>query len=97
MADLPTVRQARQNKSMYYVYAIRSTKVNYIYVGLTNNLNRRFSQHHTGKERTTRSYAPFELLYKETCIDRGTAREREKYLKSGVGKEFLKSIKMGGW
>ncbi|MBP6855247.1 MAG: GIY-YIG nuclease family protein [Candidatus Pacebacteria bacterium] len=77
---------------MYYVYALKSLNRNYIYVGLTNDLNRRFNQHNSGHEKTTRSYAPFVLLYSEYHKTRAGARIREKYFKSGSGKEFLKSL-----
>jgi putative endonuclease len=76
---------------MYFVYAISSTVRNYIYVGLTNDLGRRIAEHNAGKERTTRTYRPFVTLHTEKLPDRIAARQREKYLKSGIGKEFLKS------
>ncbi|MFZ6023917.1 MAG: GIY-YIG nuclease family protein [Bacteroidota bacterium] len=75
---------------MFNVYAIKSTVRNYIYVGLTNNINRRIEEHNNGKNRSTKAYRPFTLIYSEECNTREHAREREKYLKSGVGKEFLK-------
>lgn len=77
---------------MYWVYALQSLSRKYIYVGLTNNLQRRINEHAVGKNKTTRPYRPFTLLYSEKAIDRIEARKREKYLKSGVGKEFLKSL-----
>jgi len=77
---------------MITVYAIKSKKRNYIYVGLTGNLGVRLERHNKGGNKTTSSYAPFELLYVENCDDRKSARLREKYLKSGVGKEFLKDL-----
>ena len=76
---------------MYYVYSISSLTRNYIYVGLTDNVERRFLQHNTGLNKTTKPYLPFKLIYTEEFPDRVSARKREKYLKSGVGKEFLKS------
>jgi putative endonuclease len=33
---------------------------------------------------------PFELVYVDECSSRSEARTREKYLKSGIGREFLK-------
>jgi len=45
-----------------------------------------------GYEKTTRSFRPFKLIYQEFFQTRIQAREREKYLKSGVGKEFLKRL-----
>ncbi|NJN35387.1 MAG: GIY-YIG nuclease family protein [Saprospiraceae bacterium] len=62
-----------------------------MYVGLTNNIPRRLSEHNEGKNKTTKPYAPFYLFYSEICSDRPTARLREIYLKSGAGKSYLKS------
>ena len=76
----------------YYVYAISSTSRNYIYVGLTDNIERRLSEHNGGYNKTTKPYAPFILLYSECVKNRIEARAREKYLKSGVGRAFLKSL-----
>ncbi|MEK7647397.1 MAG: GIY-YIG nuclease family protein [Patescibacteria group bacterium] len=77
---------------MFYVYAIKSMARKYIYVGLTNNLARRVGQHNNKKEKTTRSFAPFKILLTETFPTRIHARQRERYLKSGIGKEYLKSL-----
>ncbi|HVV39303.1 MAG TPA: GIY-YIG nuclease family protein [Candidatus Paceibacterota bacterium] len=76
---------------MYYVYAIKSSLRNYLYVGLTADIERRLSEHNKGRNKTTRPYRPFTLVYSEALSDRRSARSREKYLKSGVGKEFLKN------
>lgn len=76
---------------MIYVYAIKSKERNYIYVGMTNDLRRRFSEHQDGYERTTKPYRPFKLIYYESFPDWIEARKREKYLKSAAGKRFLKS------
>ena len=80
------------DKTMYYIYAIKSIARNYIYVGLTSSTERRIAQHNARKERTTRSYAPFKTILIEEFDTRIKARAREKYLKSGTGKEFLKSL-----
>jgi putative endonuclease len=78
---------------MFIVYAIKSESRNYIYVGMTQNLENRLKRHNGGFEKTTKPYKPFFLIYQETLATRAEARKREKYLKSGIGKEFLKSIK----
>ena len=93
LADLPAGRQARTTLAMFYTYAIRSIKRTYIYVGLTNNYVRRIKQHNNGKEITTRPYAPFVTIIVEEYTTRFDARQREKYLKSGIGKEYLKKLK----
>ena len=74
---------------MYYVYAISSLCRNYIYVGLTDNVARRLKQHNKGYNRSTKPYAPYELLFTQVCVDRAEARQLEKYYKSGCGKEYL--------
>ncbi|MBI2175312.1 MAG: GIY-YIG nuclease family protein [Parcubacteria group bacterium] len=77
---------------MYYVYAIKSCLKNYIYVGLTNNPELRIRQHNEKKEKTTRLFTPFSVIFLRQCPTRTKARELEKYLKSGVGKAFLKTL-----
>ena len=78
---------------MITVYAISSIKRAYIYVGLTSQLNIRIIQHQNGNERTTKPYRPYRLIYTKEFENRRSAREFEKYLKSGSGKEFFKSIR----
>ncbi len=79
---------------MYTVYAISSIERNYIYVGMTQNIYARLYRHNSGYERTTKPYAPFKLIYTESCETRHEARKREKYLKSGCGKEYLRKIRL---
>jgi putative endonuclease len=76
----------------YFVYALSSLLRNYLYVGQTDNIERRFIEHNNGKNKTTRPYRPFKLIYSEEFTSRKEAREKEKYLKSGSGKEFLKRL-----
>ena len=75
------------------MFMLSSLKHNYIYVGLTKNIAKRIKRHNDGRERTTKFYAPFELIYSEVCNTRVEARLREKYWKSGIGKEQLREIK----
>ncbi len=77
---------------MIYVYALSSLEHNYIYFGLTQDIDKRIKRHNDGRERTTKFYKPFELIYSEVCNTRIEARVREKYWKSGVGKEKLRKI-----
>jgi putative endonuclease len=77
---------------MFTVYAIKSEVDKRIYVGFTNDVKRRIKEHNSGKTKSTKGYRPWKLLYEECVESRKKARAREKYLKSGVGKEFLKNI-----
>jgi len=77
---------------MFYVYVLVSLSRNYIYVGMTDNLQRRIDYHNNGYNKTTKPYRPFYILLTEELPTRIEARIREKYLKSGVGKEYLKTL-----
>jgi len=73
-----------------YVYIIKSKKDGKFYTGLTNNWNRRLKEHNIGKINTlsTLNRGPFKLVHLEECSDRIKAREREKFWKSGIGREL---------
>ncbi len=74
---------------MYNVYVIKSEVDGRLYKGMTNNLEKRIDQHNSGKNRSTKGFLPWKLVYHEVFITSEAARAREKYLKSGVGREFL--------
>ena len=75
----------------YFVYVLKSEKDGRLYKGMTNNIERRIYEHNIGKHKSTRPYKPWELVYQESYDSRIEARKREKYLKSGIGREFLKN------
>ena len=75
---------------MYLVYVIKSEKDGRLYVGFTENLERRISEHNAGKTKSTKGYIPWILVYTEICMTREKARNREKFLKSGIGKIIIK-------
>jgi len=77
---------------MIVVYTIKSLKRNYIYVGMTKDLNVRIKRHDRGYERTTKPYRPFKLIYEEEFPTRQEARQKEKYLKSGIGKKYFRTL-----
>jgi putative endonuclease len=66
---------------MFTVYAIKSLNKNYIYIGLTNDIERRLNEHNSGNNKTTKPCRPFVLIYNEQLNTRIEARKREKYLK----------------
>lgn len=94
----PACRQAGRpplfwyDLNMYYVYVIKSEKDNSLYKGITNSLSRRLKEHNLGKNQSTKSKIPYVLVYHETVDNRMKAREREKWFKSGEGREFLRKI-----
>ena len=76
---------------MYYVYVLRNPK-GILYKGFTSNLKKRLKQHNSndGFLSYTNNRGPWKLIYKEEYETEKNARFREKFLKSGVGREFLK-------
>ncbi len=76
---------------MFYVYVIRSQKDSKLYTGFTSDLRKRFKEHNNNEVLSTKGRGPFELIYYEACINEQDAKAREKYLKSGWGKRYLKN------
>ena len=78
-------------KAAYYVYLLLSLKDKKCYTGFTSDLKRRIKEHHWAIESSTRHRGPFQLIYYEFCLNKKDAIVRERYLKSGKGKAYLKS------
>lgn len=76
----------------YWVYILKSLKDQKNYVGQTNNLEHRFTQHNSGKVRTTKHRTPLILIYKEKFRSREGAIKREKFLKTHKGYNYLKRL-----
>ena len=66
---------------MYYVYVLKSVKDDKLYIGSTNDLRRRLSEHNSGKAKSTISRLPLELRYYEAFHAEASARKREFSLK----------------
>lgn len=74
----------------YYVYVLRSKKSTMWYTGFTSDLRKRFKEHNNGENTYTKKRGPFELIYYEAHKNKTDARSREKQLKSGQGRAYLK-------
>ena len=60
---------------------------------MSTNVEQRIKEHNNGNVFSTKGYKPWTLIFEEDCGgSRKYAREREKYWKSGVGKEKLKAL-----
>lgn len=70
---------------------LESKKDHKWYTGVTNDLRKRFYQHQLGKSHSTRGRGPWEVIYYEMCKDEDDARSRELFLKSGMGKRYLRN------
>ena len=75
---------------MWYAYILKSQIANFIYVGLTNNLDRRLAEHNNGLVQSTKPYRPLEIEAYIAVKTENKARQLEKYFKTGSGKAVLK-------
>jgi putative endonuclease len=75
---------------MFYVYVLRSKKDGKRYIGFTRDLERRIDEHKKGMVKSTKHRRPLELVYHEAYEIKSEAMEREKYLKTGNGREWLR-------
>lgn len=80
---------------MYYVYILLAIKNRRFYIGSTNNLKERISQHKSGQVYTTKRMLPIRLIFYETFISKRDALRRERYFKTTKGKSSLKLMLRG--
>ncbi len=79
----------------YWVYVLRSYTAKRRYVGQTDDLERRVARHNDGKVFSTAPYRPWMLLHAEQFSTRSEAMRRERFLKSGQGREWLDALENG--
>jgi len=77
---------------MYYVYILQSQKDKSLYIGYTINLKKRFTEHNSGNNISTKPFRPYLLIFYESFINRKDAVAREEYLKSGWGFRTIKKM-----
>jgi len=77
-------------KKRFYVYTIFSLKDKKFYTGYSTDLKRRLQEHAKGLSRATKFRRPFLLIYYEYFINETDAKARERFLKSGFGRDQLK-------
>ncbi len=76
---------------MYYTYVLLSQKDGRFYTGSTGNLRERIKEHNNGEVSSTKFRRPLRLIYYEACLSKCDALQREKYLKTGMGKRYLQN------
>ena len=87
-SDLPAGRQALGNWCVYVLLCDDGS----LYKGKTNNIKRRLNEHISGNgAEHTKRHKPIKLVYIEYFEAESEALQKEKYLKSGGGREWLKA------
>jgi len=76
------------NKYFYtYVLQFKNKK---LYIGYCKSLKNRLKEHFDGRVDSTKFFRPLELIYFEACLSKKLAEKRERQLKSGYGRGYLK-------
>ncbi len=79
---------------MFYVYVLRSGKTSRRYVGSCENLDERFRRHNLGHSKATRHGIPWNLIHSECFANRADAAKKERYYKSGRGRDELDRLQL---
>jgi putative endonuclease len=78
----------------YYTYVLRCIDLKrnktIFYVGVTDNLINRYKDHKSKSVETTKAYDIIELIYYEASLNKKDAIYREKQLKTGFGRGYIK-------
>lgn len=84
-----------QHSNMYYAYVLRNNISHRHYIGSTNDLERRLSEHNRGQTRSTRQLGVWEVIYVEEFVTAIEAKRREKEIKSYKGGNAFKKLIAG--
>jgi putative endonuclease len=76
---------------MFYVYVLHSVADQGFYIGYSTDLKTRLTQHKEGASVATKHRGPWKLIYYEAYTEQADAEGRERYLKSGAGRRFLRA------
>ena len=77
---------------MSFVYVLRSVRTGRTYVGFSAHPRYRLEQHNEGVTKSTKGRGPWELVYEDGLATRPEAMRRERYFKTGKGREELRRI-----
>ena len=78
---------------MYYVYVLCSASANKLYIGFSSDLDKRLRSHNeVGKKDWTVQHRPWVLLHFEEFATKAEALSREKQLKGGQGRAWLRNL-----
>ena len=74
---------------VWYIYILQNGEGR-LYKGMAKDPDARLKEHNSGKVKSTKAFAPWEIIYTEKLENIEEARKREKYLKSAAGRRYIK-------
>jgi len=75
---------------MYYVYVLYNSETDKFYIGFTEDLKKRFEAHRRRLTKSSARLKPEKLVYCEACLSKKDAQDRERQLKAGFGRAYLR-------
>ncbi|PYI93893.1 MAG: endonuclease [Verrucomicrobia bacterium] len=78
---------------MFYVYVLKSGKTGRRYVGSCEDMNDRLGRHNRGESKATKHGVPWILVHTEQFETRSEALLKERYYKTGRGRDELNNLK----
>lgn len=85
----------RRVANQHVLYLLKSRGNEYFYIGFSSDLRKRFSEHNSGKVRSTKFYKPFDIVYYEAYINETAARKRELELKNNSQQKEILINRLG--
>ena len=79
---------------MFHVYVLKSQKTGRRYVGSCANLATRVRRPNLGHSKATRHGVPWTLVHSETFSNRADATRKERYYKTGRGRDELDQLRL---
>jgi len=76
----------------YYVYVLKSLHKDFLYVGFTTDLQKRFREHNNGLVFSTKLKKPHKIIHYEAFLNKKDAFMREKWLKTGWGRNQTRTM-----
>jgi putative endonuclease len=77
---------------MFTTYVLRSKATGRYYTGSTSDLARRLCEHNEDISTSTKNHGPWELIHREDFCTLSEAVRRERYFKTGKGRDELRRI-----
>jgi len=77
---------------MFSVYVLRSGKTGRRYVGSGGDLSDRLRRHNAGESPATKHGLPWTLIHEEQFPTRAEAMARERFFKTGRGRDELNQL-----
>ena len=76
----------------YYVYVLYNKIKNFIYIGYSEDILKRFKEHNSGLSKSTKPYVPLDIIHYEAYRNMQDAKRREIYLKTNKGRTTLMTM-----